>query len=319
MTRVLVTGCSGFVGRVLCPTLESAGYTVRGATRSDDSRVKASERVCVGPIGAVTDWSRALQDVDLVIHLAAKAHSIPPAAADAYTETNARGTEALAAAAAAATVRRFIYLSSVKVNGERSSEKPIRADDQANPEDAYAESKLEGERCLWRISQTSGMDAAVVRAPLVYGPGVRANFLRLLGWVDRGLPIPLGSVHNRRSLVNIWNLCDLLKHLLTSEVGPGGTWLVSDGEDVSTPELLQRVARIMNRRLRLLSVPIGLLKFAGIMVGRSADVVRLCDSLAVDISTTREEIPWSPSISLEEGLVRTVAWYCAQNERAQPE
>jgi nucleoside-diphosphate-sugar epimerase len=270
-----------------------------------------AERVDVGEIGATTDWRAALAGVDLIIHAAARAHVLhdTAAAAKLYFETNEEGTKALAGAAAAAGVRRLVYLSSIKVNGEETSRAPYTAEDAPHPQDAYGESKWRAERALQEIAARTGLEAVVVRAPLVYGPRVRANFLRLMSWVERGWPLPLGAVCNRRSLVSIWNLCDLLVRTLDHARAAGRTWLVSDGEDVSTPELIRRIAHAMDRRVTLLPVPVSLLKLGAGLVGVGAEFGRLCGSLAVDSSRTRAELGWSPPLTLETGLARTSAWF----------
>jgi nucleoside-diphosphate-sugar epimerase len=312
MKRVLVTGAGGFVGNILCPMLEQAGYRVRAVVRTDiRSDAAATERVAVGDIGGQTDWTQALCEVDLVIHLAARVHLMKDArAADAsYLETNARGTKRLAAESARNGVQRLVYLSSVKVNGEEREGRPYSTADVPHPLDAYGCSKWRGEQFLAEAAARTDMQAVVVRSPLVYGAGVRANFLRLLRWVDRERLLPLAAIHNRRSLVSVWSLCDLLIRVLTHPEAAGGTWMVSDGEDISTPELVRRIARAMGRRARLLAVPVPLLRLAGGLLGRGENVRRLCGSLTVDITPTRERLGWSPPLSMDEALARTVSWY----------
>jgi nucleoside-diphosphate-sugar epimerase len=319
MTRVLVTGATGFVGTRLCASLARAGYRVRGALRTDRPLPPAvAEKVVTGEIGAATDWDAALAQVDLVVHLAARTHVLREVrgAAGLYMETNARGTARLAAAAARHGVGRFILLSSVKVNGEGGSARPYSAHDEPRPMDAYGESKWRAEQAVWEAAAGSGMQAAVVRAPLVYGPGVRANFLRLLRWVDEERLVPLGAVANRRSLVSVWTLCDLLGRMLDHPRAADGTWMVSDGEDVPTADLVRRLAGLMQRRARLVPVPVGLLRLAGGLLGRGNEVRRLCDSLTVDIADTRRSLDWRPVLPMQEALARTVAWYRAANSGA---
>jgi nucleoside-diphosphate-sugar epimerase len=312
MKRVLVTGSTGFVGQILCESAARAGYTVRAAVRGGKAPPPgASESVSVGDIGRATDWGAALENVDCIIHTAARAHVLRdvPAAAELYFETNERGTQALAVAAARAGVRRLVYVSSIKVNGEGTSHAPYTAEDAPCPQDAYGESKKHAEEALWEVSRRGDLEAVVVRPPLVYGPRVRANFRRLMSWVERGWPLPFGAVSNRRSLVSVWNLCDLLVHSLDHPRAAGRTWLVSDGEDVSTPELIRRIGVAMRRRVTLLPVPVPLLKaFAG-LVGYGGEFARLCGSLAVDISRTRADLGWSPPQTLVSGLARTCEWY----------
>lgn len=310
---VLVTGATGFVGSVLCESLARSGYRVRAALRSDRAVLACiSEKAVVGDIGATTDWSAALDGIDYVIHAAARVHVMHDSAADLFAETNANGTQCLALAAAHAGVGRFIFLSSVKVNGEGTAGRAYSAADEPHPCDAYGKSKWDGEQYLREVGGTTAMETVIVRPPLVYGPGVKANFLRLLRWVDKELPLPLGAIDNSRSLVSVWNLCDLLVRLLTGRAAPAETWMVSDGEDLSTPELIRGLARAMDRRARLISVPAGLLRVCGGLIGRKAEMSRLCGSLAVDIARTRDKLGWSPPVSVEEALSRTVAWYLSE-------
>jgi nucleoside-diphosphate-sugar epimerase len=310
--RVLVTGASGFVGSILCPILAEAGYAVRAALRTDKSSVNGvAEKAIVGAIDASTDWAEALNGVELVIHLAARAHVLTDDAehTDLYATTNAHGTGRLAAECTKRAVRRFIYLSSVKVNGEETTGRPYSVEDEPRPLDAYGRSKWLGEKLLWEAAACGPMQAAVVRSPLVYGPGVRANFLRLLRWVDQERWLPVGAVRNGRSLVSVWNLCDLLVRVLEHPAAAGETWMVSDGRDVSTLELVTSIASIMGRRARLLPVPALLLRYVGQMLGKGAEARRLCGSLTVDITRTRERLGWSPPVPISEALARTVTWY----------
>lgn len=311
MARVLVTGASGFVGRTLCHELLCCNYVVRAALRQAGTAPPGTEGTVVGEIGRATDWAAALRDVDLVIHAAARVHCKQDAAASAslYMETNARGTQHLAEVAADVGVRRLIYLSSVKVNGEEVNGHAYRPSDEPRPVDGYGTSKWQGELALREIAARTGLQAAVVRAPLVYGPGVRANFLQLLKWVDRGWALPLGAVRNRRSLVNVWNLCDLLIRLLRHSDVSHPPWMVSDGEDLSTPELIRRIGKALGKPARLLTVPEAVLRSVGSVTGTRAQIARLCGSLALDIGQTCEELQWSPPVGVDEGLRRTAAWY----------
>jgi nucleoside-diphosphate-sugar epimerase len=311
-SRVLITGATGFVGRTLLST--AALPRSRAALRSGAMPELGADQVIVGDIDGQTDWSQALAGVDRVVHLAARVHVMKPSANDhaEFERTNVLGTERLARAAAAAGVERFVYLSSIKVNGESTSDRPFRAADEPRPREDYARSKLEAERRLAAIERASGMAVSIVRSPLVYGPGVRANFLRLLSLAHGGLPIPLASVANVRSMVSVWNLCDLICVLLRHERPVRGVLLVSDGEDISTGDLIRRLARIMHRPARLFSMPAGALRALASLAGRRAEVNRLCDSLAVDIAQTRLRVGWSPPLTLDEGLARTVEWYLRQ-------
>jgi nucleoside-diphosphate-sugar epimerase len=321
VNRVLVTGATGFVGRTLCGVLADAGYVVRAAlrspadtplpaTRSADqaARRATSESVIVGDISGTTVWGAALEGVDVVIHAAARAHRAHDTDSKLYFATNGEGTACLARAAVQSAVSRFIYLSTVKVNGEETHGRAYSATDEPHPVDIYGKSKLLGEQSLLETAAGTGMTAAIVRSPLVYGPEVRANFLRLMRLVDRQRPLPLGAVRNRRSLVSIWNLCDLLANLIRNPAA-SGIWMVSDGEDLSTPELIRRIAAPMRRKVRLLAVPVFALQAIGVLTGRQAEINRLCGSLAVDLARTRDELGWSPPVSVDEGLTRTVSWY----------
>lgn len=316
--RVLVTGATGFVGTVLCEVLAAAGYRVRAAVRTQ-RQLPASIHECavIGDIGPNTDWSAALDEVDWVAHLAARVHVMHDAAENAnlYLDTNAQGTARLATAAVKAGVRRFVYLSSVKVNGEETAAQPYSNTDAPQPLDDYGISKWRAEQALQEIGSHSAVSFSIVRPTLVYGPGVRANFLRLMKWVDHQIPLPLGAVNNRRSLVNVWNLCDLVRVLLERDTASTGTWMVSDGEDLSTQELIRRIARAMGRRARLPAIPVAAVRAVGTMLGKGAEVRRLCGSLAVDIGATRDELGWVPPVSVDEALERTVEWYL-RGERA---
>jgi nucleoside-diphosphate-sugar epimerase len=313
--RLLVTGATGFVGRTLCAALAERQYTIRAALRVDRPMPDhVAERVVVGDIGPGTSWNAALRDVDCVIHLAARAHVLNDSVANShlYSQTNQQGSAGLALAAAHAGVRRFLFLSSVKVNGESSAAGAYTARDVPSPQDAYGTSKWLAEQAILDVAtQQPGMQVAIVRPPLVYGPGVKANFLRLMRWVDACRPLPLAAINNRRSLVSVWTLCDLLAGLIEHPAAPG-TWMVSDGEDLSTPELIRRIALAMNKPARLIPIPVGLLRIVGGVLGKEAEVTRLCGSLVVDISNTCERLGWSPPMSTDEALQRTISWYLSE-------
>jgi UDP-glucose 4-epimerase len=231
---------------------------------------------------------------------------------DLYTRTNTDGTARLASQAATSGVRRFVFLSTVKVNGEETDGRAYTPADEPHPQDPYGKSKWLAEKALNDIAAQTRMETVIVRPPLVYGPGVRANFYRLMRWIDKQRPLPLGAIRNRRSLVSIWNLCDLLVNILENPAATHGTWMVSDANDLSTPELIRRIAAVMHRRTRLLRVPITLLQLGASMTGRTGEVRRLCGSLPVDISQTRAALGWSPPMSVDQALSRTVAWYLAE-------
>lgn len=310
--RVLVTGANGFVGSTVCATLAQAGYTVRAAVREGRSApAGALETVVAGDLNSWFDWTRAVQDIDCVVHAAARVHIIhdSPTNARLYRRANSEATGELAAASVRAGVRRFIYLSSIKVNGEVTTMRPFTATDVPAPLDEYGDSKLRAEQVLFQIAGGSGMEAVAIRPPLVYGPGVRANFLRLMSWVHRGMPIPLGAISNARSMVSVWNLCDLIRCAIAATRPVPRVLLVSDGIDLSTPQLVRKLADALNIPARLIPVPPILLRAGGGLVGRSAEVSRLLESLQVDIDATRASLSWVPSLSIETALARTAQWY----------
>ena len=305
----LVTGSNGFIGRHLCPVLERNGWETRRAVRSKNSNDRqVSQIVEVGDIAATNDWSRALADVDSVVHLAARVH-FPGDADDAeFRRTNTDATLCLAEAAARARVRRFVYLSSVKVMGESSlPAHPFTESDLPRPADAYARSKLEAERGLRGFA--GRMEVAIIRPPLVYGPMVGANFLRLLRWVDRGLWLPFGSVTNRRSLLYVGNLASAIAECLTHPAAAGATFFVSDGEDVSTADLTRRIASALNRAPKCLAVPSAALSLVASALGHGEQARRLLDWLQVDSRLIRDRLEWLPPYSLDDGLKATGAWY----------
>jgi len=309
--RILVTGASGFVGRALTAALDSSCYQWIAATRhpppSADSRF-----VVVGDIGPGTDWRAALQDIDCVVHLAARTHVLDDHSSDpyaAYRHINVLGTTALAQQASTAGVRRLIFLSSIKVNGEATAGRPYTENDTPQPEDAYGVSKLEAEEALKRIGTDTGLETVVLRPPLVYGPGVKGNFLRLLRLIERGIPLPLASVNNRRSLVGVANLADAISACIMPPVAAGKTYLVSDGEDISTPQLITRLASAMSVTPHLLSCPPILLHSGAALLGKRAVAARLTGSLQVDSGRIRRELGWQPRYSLDQGLKSTAQWY----------
>lgn len=313
--KILVTGASGFIGAALLRSLAAgAPRQVVAASRSEISApVTGSSAVRVADLGGDTDWGRALSGVRTVIHLAARVHVMRDASPDPLAEfrrANVDATLNLARQAAAAGAERFIFLSSIKVNGEASAPgRPFTAADAPAPGDAYAISKYEAEQGLRALSTQSAMTVLTIRPPLVYGPGVRANFLRLMALVDRGIPLPLGAIRNARSMVSIWNLCDLIRTAVDAPALHPGVLMVADGEDLSTPELIRRIAAAMRRPARLFSVPVPVLETLGRLAGKAGQVARLCDSLAVDISATRQALNWMPPMSVDEALRSTAQWF----------
>lgn len=311
--KVLVTGASGFVGQALCKEMLRQGWCVRAAVRQYSQLLNSAETIAIGNIDGGTDWTGALCGVDVVIHLAARVHVMHETAPDPlrlFREVNVAGTERLARCAVAAGVRRLVYVSSIKVNGEQTFERPFSERDAAHPQDAYAISKHEAETALRQIAGETGMEVVIVRPPLVYGPGVGGNFVRLLGLVQRGVPLPFGSVENARSLIYLGNFVDALIACATHPATANKTFLVKDGEDVSTPELVRRIAFALGVKPRLLPVPPALMRWAGRLVGgKQAALDRLLGSLQVDDSRIRSELGWSPPFSMAQGLEETAAWF----------
>ena len=308
--RILVTGANGFVGKPLCRSLLAGGHGVRGALRrSRASLPEGIETVVVGEIGRVTDWGAALQGVEAGVHLAARGHVMRDEAADPLAEfrrVNVEGTLNLARQAAEAGVRRFVFLSSIKVNGETTREgAPFRADDPPAPEDPYAVSKREAEDGLLALARETGMAVVIVRPPLVYGPGVKGNFASLVHWVRKGIPLPFGALENRRSLVALDNLVSFIALCADPAKSPQAAnevFLISDGEDVSTPELLRRVARAHGAQARLIPVPPAWMRLGARLLGKSAVADRLLGTLAIDSSKARERLGWRPVVTMDEQL-----------------
>jgi nucleoside-diphosphate-sugar epimerase len=310
---VLVTGATGFVGTALCAALSSAGYHVRRAIRTSSS-ARISDAV-VGNIDGDTAWKAALEGVDTVVHLAARTHVIDDRAENplaAYRRINVFGTHNLVDQAIEADVRRFIFMSSIKVNGEETLGAPFRETDTPQPQDAYGMTKLEAEELLTAQARTSGLELVIVRPPLVYGPGAKGNLLRLMRLVARGVPLPFGSIKNSRSLLGVGNLADAIMACVRSPRAAGRTYLVSDGEDLSTPALVQMLATALNAKARLVGCPVALLEAAGAVTGKTAEVTRLTRSLEVDSSSIRRELAWAPPHPVARGLAEMGRWYNSQ-------
>lgn len=301
--HILVTGANGFIGSRLCYIAKGQGLSVAKVLRSSCS----DNDFIVGGIDGATDYTSALEGIDCVVHLAARVHVMQDTqqeALDEYRKINVDGTLNLARQAVDAGVKRFIFLSSIKVNGE--STKPgqlFTADGISNPQDAYAVSKEEAECGLFELSMQSKMEVVCIRPPLVYGPGVKANFAAMMYWLYKGIPLPFGVIHNKRSVVALDNLVDLILTCMEHPAAGNQVFLVSDGEDLSTTELLRRTAVALGRSPRLLPVPQELLQFAFRLLGKRDLAQRLCGSLQVDISKTCTMLGWSPLVSVDEGLL----------------
>jgi len=314
---ILVTGATGFVGRVLSTRLLADRSKVRGTLLASEPHTSLIDGICpviVSPLGPDTDWQTALQGVDIIIHLAARVHIMDDPADDPLTEfrnVNVAGTEHLAREAAKAGVRRLVFISSIKVNGEET-EKPYSSKSPPDPSDPYGISKWEAEQSLRKIEDETDLEVVVVRPTLVYGPGVKANFLKMLTTVQKGIPLPFASIKNRRSLIYVGNLVDALALCAFHPAAAGKTYLVSDGDDVSTPELIRRTAAAFGVKAALFPFPPELLRLAGRITGKVSAVDRLLGSLAVDTSAIRRELGWKPPFTMEQGLAATAEWFLNQ-------
>jgi nucleoside-diphosphate-sugar epimerase len=315
LTKLLITGANGFVGGALCIEATGLGFAVRGATRNayDFSKVAGLigvENIVVGDINTNTDWYGAVLNCDVVIHLAARVHVMRDRTDDPLAEfrlVNTAGTENLARCAAFNGVKRLVYVSSIKVNGELTiGDKRFLEQDQVDPQDAYGLSKWEAEQVLHRVAAETGLEVVIVRPTLVYGTGVKGNFSEMLRFVAWGIPLPLSGVKNKRDLLYVGNLVDALMTCVSHPEAVGQTYLVSDGVAVSTPDLLRSLAKALGVSSRVFAWPIGLVKVIGSVFGKANKVERLVGSLQVDISKIRRELGWVPPYSLQQGLNKTV-------------
>jgi nucleoside-diphosphate-sugar epimerase len=308
---ILVTGATGFVGSALCACLGKKGASVRAAVRTLNSYFDSVEAIEVGNLSSKTDWTVPLKNISQVVHLAARVHIMNDQSADPLEEfrkVNVDATIHLAKQAAAAGVKRFIYVSSIKVNGESTElGRPFTAEDAPRPQDPYGVSKYEAERELRTIAEQTGMEVVIIRPPLVYGSGVKANFASMLKIIQRGVPLPLASVtSNRRSLVGLDNLVDLIVTCITHPAAANQTFLVSDDEDVSTAELLRRMGLALKRPAKLIYIPSLLLQFGAALLNKAEIYQRLCGSLQVDITKTKDLLNWKPPLSVDEGLRQVI-------------
>jgi nucleoside-diphosphate-sugar epimerase len=310
--RVLVTGATGFIGRALCRELLRREHQVCVAVRHEAEVPEGCHFHIVGDIGPDTDWRHALDGAEVVAHLAARVHVMREHIDDplaAFRRTNLEGTLHLARAALRAGVRRLVFVSSVKALGGANPNGPLTDTSPPNPEGPYGISKWEAEVGLREAASGSGMEVVVLRPPLVYGPGVRGNFRALMRLVDRSIPLPLGSIANRRSLLYVGNLVDAIDLCLSHPAAAGRSYLLRDGEDLSTPDLVRHLAAALGRKDLLVPLPGAVLSLAASCIGRKADAERLLGSLTVDDGRLRRELGWQPPFTVDEGLAETAVWW----------
>ena len=308
--KILVTGANGFVGSQLSETLAKSGHEVRNTARSLASNSSTTRELITCNLESADNLDHLTKGCDAIVHLAGRAHVMPdnPATSESlYVSANVDVTRKLAQSAARTGVKRMILMSSVKVNGESTTiNSPFTAQDIPNPQDPYGRSKTQAEQALWEVTAMSGLEGVVIRPPLVYGPGVRANFASLIGIVNRGIPLPLGSIQNKRSFVSLDNLVDLISTTVQSPNAAGNTFLVSDGHDLSTPELVRSIASALDQSPKLFPFPSALLKLAATATGKRSAYDRLCGSLTVDIALTKQKLSWTPPFTVQDSMQRTV-------------
>jgi len=312
MKKICITGANGFIGNTLCNSLKSSNNHIRGFVKAMDSDNNSSEteHISVGDISSKTNWKDHLKGFDYIIHCAGLTHQMSSIKdINVYNLVNIDGTKRLAEHAVEAGIKRLVFLSSVKVNGEitdQITKQKFSHKDNSNPKDLYAISKLEAEKALWEISSRTGLEMVVVRLPLVYGYGVKGNLARLIKLVKSGIPLPLGLIKNQRSMIGIDNLIDLLIRCIDHPEANGKTFLASDKEDLSTPELIKLIASSMGKKVNLFPFPISILKFLGSVFGKREEINRLVGSLRIDNSYTKQILNWTPPVSVEEGIRRMV-------------
>ncbi|MBU3595991.1 SDR family oxidoreductase [Polynucleobacter sp. 86C-FISCH] len=313
---MLVTGASGFVGKALCNYAAGYDFQVSAVTRTPNEFGNNIQNIVCDDFSAAGSLLEGMRGVDVVVHLAARVHVMQESSDDAlaaYRAVNVDLTLNLAKQAAAAGVKRFIYMSSIKVNGEKTPVgRAFSADDIPAPEDPYGVSKMEAEQALFELSKSTGMEIVVIRPPLIYGPEVGANFMAMMRWLARRVPLPLGAIDNRRSMVALDNLLNLILACTSHPKASGQVFLVSDDQDVSVTQLLMRLAHAMKVPAILLPVPSVIIKFAAVMLNKASVAQRLCDNLQVDIAKTKEMLNWTPPLSLDEGLQVTADWYLSK-------
>jgi UDP-glucose 4-epimerase len=311
---ILVTGANGFVGRLLCQVAAIRGLRVIALTRKPHNFGASIEnRIIPNLLDSSIDWMGEFKNVDVIYHLAARVHLMLDHASDPlseYRRVNVELTDRLVQAAIGAGVRQFIYVSSIKVNGEQTPlHQPFCADNPANPSDPYGVSKWEAEQVIQKRCQMSAMNYTIIRPPLVYGPGVGANFLALLKLLRYPILLPFKSIENRRSLIGLYNLVDLLLCLKDNPGAQNQIFLVSDDEDLSTPQLLEKLATLSKARAMLVYCPEALVRLGLRAIGQKRIAERLCDSLQIDMQVTKERLGWRPPLTVNEGLAKTVEYH----------
>lgn len=309
---ILITGANGFVGRALAQALWIRGILFHTSGRSAAPVLPEVKHIQIATIGSDTDWTTALSNINVVIHLAAHVHNtdVMGEHSEDFYQVNLHGTANLACQASRAGIKRFVYVSSIKVNGEYSNfRQPFRERDKPCPQGSYAKSKWMAEQRLWQIGQDTDMGIVVVRPPLVYGPGVKANFARLLRLVDYGIPLPFSRLQNLRSLIYVENLADALIACAIHPAAAGRTYLVSDGEDISTPHLIRAISDSLNRKSCVFPLPVSLMHALAKLIGKAEAMNRLEQSLVVDSTKIHRELDWQPPYSLAQGLQATADWY----------
>ncbi len=310
--KILVTGAGGFIGQILIPRLIKSGHEVVASSRNTDLGSTGAAVHPIVELGPNTDWGFALNKVETVIHLAAKAHVMTNNVSNPiaeYRRINAEATVKLAKDAAKAGVRHFIFMSTIKVNGETSGLMPFRAQDIPAPIDPYAIAKHEAEEALLKTAHHSNMRATIVRPPLVYGPGVKGNFISLLKICGKGWPLPFASIVNRRSIIYVGNLVDMVHHLIETPPPATGVYLCRDPQDVSTPELFHKVSMALGVKPLIIPFPLSLLRLSAASIGKGTIVSRLTESLFVDDTPTRNDLNWTPPYSILKGLKETASWF----------
>lgn len=316
MVNIFITGITGFVGSAVAKEAMARGIHVKGQASRPTNLLSCN--VTSLYIDRKTDWSDCFSNIDCVVHCAARVHQMDDDSAsplDQYREVNTLGTLNLARQAAASGVKRFVFISSIKVNGEyTSANQPFIEEVTYPPVDPYGLSKFEAEEQLMKLAKETDMEVVIIRPPLIYGPGVKANFLSMMNWVYKKLPLPLGRIHNRRSLVFVDNLVDLILTTLSHPLAANQTFLVSDGHDVSVTQLLQTIAHDMNVRSTLLPIPQSILYISLSLLGKKNVAQKLVGSLQIDISKTKERLGWTPKYSFTVGVHRTVTDYLVKQE-----